>query len=86
MNSRRGSLEIAVEILKVALEGATKTQIMYGANLSYTSLRRYLKLLEGIGLLENKGRIYRTTDKGLRFLAIVKGAEEKGPPELGRSS
>jgi len=79
LTPRRGSLEIAVEILKVALEGATKTQIMYGANLSYSSLRRYLELLEGIGLLENKGRVYRTTDKGLRFLEIVKGPKERSP-------
>jgi len=74
---RRDRLLIIAEILKVARHGALKTQIMYGANLSFAQLTAYLSLLVKLGLLEaakkNKEIIYKTTPKGIRYL---KGYEE----------
>jgi len=67
-------VEILVNILSVAHEGALKTHIMYKANLSHTQLDKYLTFLQGNGMLRavpdpegGKSR-YEITDKGLSFL------------------
>jgi len=69
---RRDKLFIIAEILEIAREGTLKTQIMYRANLSFTQLNQYLKLLTEIKLLEkvkkNDKSIYLTTEKGMKFL------------------
>lgn len=69
---RRDRLYIIAEILEIAKEGTLKTQIMYGANLSFTQLNDYLKLILKINLLEkikrNEREVYRTTGKGMEFL------------------
>lgn len=69
---RRDKLFIIAEILEIAREGTLKTQIMYRANLSFTQLNQYLKLLTEIKLLEvikkNDKSIYVITEKGMKFL------------------
>jgi predicted transcriptional regulator len=65
---RRGKIEIVIDILSVALEGARKTEIVYKANLNFTRIDRYIPFLEERGLMENSGPIYTTTDKGKEFL------------------
>lgn len=74
--SRRDRLYIMAEILEVALEGTLKTQVMYRANLSFAQLNLYLSLLLDLNLLELKPMgtkaIYKTTDKGMRFLESYK--------------
>ena len=67
MLKRRSELDIVHDILKVSRRGARKTSIMYKANLSFTQLERYLKLLEERGLIRNSDAYY-TTEKGRRFL------------------
>jgi predicted transcriptional regulator len=65
-----------VEILRTAVEGKIKTHIMYKAKLSYAQLNEYLPLLIEKGFLENTSikhkraikRVYKTTEKGQRFL------------------
>jgi len=49
---------------------AKKTQIMYGANLSYTVLAKYLAEILSACLLKCEGskRHYVLTDKGKKFL------------------
>jgi len=70
----RTRVEILASILKVASNGALKTHIMYGANLSHKQLEKYLAFLEQMGLLiqctdEHMGaRTYRMTEKGSNFL------------------
>jgi predicted transcriptional regulator len=60
------------EILEVAREGTLKTQIMYRANLSFAQLNEYLTLLLNLNLLKAveaaEKTIYKTTDKGLKYL------------------
>lgn len=60
------------EILKIALEGVLKTQVMYKANLSFAQLNQYLRLLLDLKLLELTGNteknVYKTTAKGVRYL------------------
>ena len=69
---RRDRLYIIAEILEIAKEGTLKTQIMYGANLSFTQLNDYLGFTLKINLLEktrrNEKKVYKTTEKGMDFL------------------
>ena len=72
--ARRSQLEIQMDILRVVHEGAyLPTQIMYRANLAWTSLQSSLSSLVGIGLLERmtegSKRNYQLTVKGIDVLA-----------------
>jgi len=68
----RSRFDIIADILRVvkANNGAKKTQIMYGANLSYKLLMRYLaEVLEVCLIRFEKGkRCYVLTGKGREFL------------------
>jgi predicted transcriptional regulator len=74
LNNRRSDVEIIALILKIARKGATKTKILYQANLSYNQMRNYLSYLTKIGLLEKekkrsrKNDSFKTTLKGDLFL------------------
>ena len=74
-------MEVVADILAEALNGANKTRIMYRANLNFLSFHRYFSELLDKELIvrENAsdGRVvYRTTDKGRRFLKIIRDVEE----------
>jgi predicted transcriptional regulator len=66
-------------------KGASRTMIMYNCFLSYAQLREYLSFLiendlinESPQLFErsgNKKYVYKTTEKGLRFLQISREIE-----------
>jgi predicted transcriptional regulator len=64
-------------------EGVSKTSIMYKSFLSYAQLKEYLSLLVEKGLIvefpkigsNNKKFVYKTTEKGLRFLQISREIE-----------
>ncbi|HEX17227.1 MAG TPA: DUF4364 domain-containing protein [Thermoplasmatales archaeon] len=75
INSRRSEFEILADILRLAKDGAKKTQIMYQVNLSYSQLRNYLSFLRNRGFLdeigEEQGRIYRISEKGLKLLENI---------------
>ena len=69
---RRDRMEIVAQILEITKDRAAKTQIMYGANLSFAQLNKYLPLMKLDRLiagtsLANK-TIYSITFKGLDFL------------------
>ena len=73
----RNRLEIIADVLAVAKEGAGKTQIMYGANLSYALLTRYLTDVIDIGLVRMEaGNTYELTEKGSNFLQEFTGYRE----------
>jgi len=70
----RNKMEIVADILRVAVPGARKTHIMYGANLSFEQLEKYLNVLLGRGLLDNEtgeGE-YKTTETGMAYLRDFK--------------
>jgi len=73
---RRDRLLIIAEILDISKDGALKTQIMYKANLSFSQLNTYLKLLLKIQLLEiievNGKNVYKTTKKGVEYMQSYK--------------
>ena len=71
LNKNRHSLDIVHGILSISSVKVRKTRIMYGANLSFVQMEKYLKLLLGSGLLEqNSGSIYLVTDRGKEFLQL----------------
>ncbi len=74
MQGRRSNVEIIADILRM---GQTKkTDIMYGCDLSYYQLQRYLHFLLGRGLLEmddadNPRKAYRPTALGEQLLVQI---------------
>ncbi len=80
----RSRTEIASRILESATGGATKTKIMYKAFLSYAQLKEYLSVLVENGLLEyvEGEQVYKTTDKGNRFLKIYNQIGEYVAPDV----
>jgi predicted transcriptional regulator len=71
MKPKRESVEISSDILKVALKGAGKTEIVYKTNLNFRIADKYIKHLVDNGLLkeiQGKRVFYQTTDKGAEFL------------------
>ena len=64
--------KLVIETLK------TKTKIMYKALLSYPQLKEYLSALIENGLLDYQEamQVYRTTDKGNRFLHVYNQLSE----------
>jgi len=73
---RRHRLEVIACILREALNGATKTRLVYRANLNFKILSRYLDFLISKGLVEQKhvGMVnyYQTTGKGRLWLALYR--------------
>ena len=62
---RRTSLEIVLEILKLARHGARKTAVVYGANLNFKMLMEYAEKLQKKGFIRINGDgMLETTDLG----------------------
>jgi predicted transcriptional regulator len=66
----RTRFEICNDILRTATTGARTTRILYQANLSFATLRRYLDSLVGSGLLlrDVEQGTYHLTKRGRLFL------------------
>ncbi len=76
VNQRRSSIEIIADMLKVGENGAGKTRIMYGANLSYSQIQKYLGFLMSEGFIDkmemgNPSVTYKVTDSGLKLLDTI---------------
>ena len=74
LGSYRRRVDIIADILQVATIDAKKTQIMFGANLSYAVLQKYLHELIEASLVSyvNNTQRYVLTSKGRKFLALYK--------------
>jgi predicted transcriptional regulator len=72
--NRRDRLVILSAMLSHASKGVCKTELMYKVGLNSAQLDRYIPVLVRSELLEvfdhPKKTVYRTTDKGRRFLGI----------------
>lgn len=66
LGGKRSDVAITLEILRLVRRGERKTRIMYGANLSYGMLTRYLDFLIERGFIEADpgNQAYRLTPKG----------------------
>jgi predicted transcriptional regulator len=78
---RRTQIDIVMKILAVASEGdgATKTALVYGSNLNFTLVQRYIALLRRKGFLETApdrygSTMYRTTKVGSEALGALRRA------------
>ncbi|MBN1681984.1 transcriptional regulator [Candidatus Bathyarchaeota archaeon] len=69
MGVRRTSVDVNVDILESALNGANKTRIVYRSNLNFAIVRNYLDNLIKSGLLIiGEDGLYVTTNKGAKFI------------------
>ena len=88
MRFNRSRDDIISDILEVASGGcgiATKMGIMYKTYLSFTQMKNYLTYLTQHDLIEYDvgAQIYKTTEKGLRFLDTYGQMDDMikdGPP------
>ena len=81
VNQRRSDIEIISDMLEVGENGAGKTQIMYGANMSYSQIQKYLGFLVGHGFIDkmkmgNPSVTYQVTDSGLKLLELIGNLKE----------
>ena len=71
MRTRRNSFDISVDILKIVADGAKKSLIVYGANLNFQIVKKYLNHLYNAGLLTPSSvneRVFKTIAKGREYL------------------
>jgi predicted transcriptional regulator len=79
MGQKRSNVEISADILKVAVDGAKKSHLVYQANLNFEIINGYLKELTSSGLLIGPltgSKLYTTTEKGIAFINYVHGIEQ----------
>ena len=78
LRKKRSSMEISVDILRVALEEVKKSHIVYKANLNFKIVNGFLDSLLTSGLLNgpNRDRFYHTTPKGVDFIEYFEGLEK----------
>lgn len=68
-------VDVMADILRVAAHPASKTQILYAANLSYEQAKKYCDLLLECGMLSKldaegkNGEKFMTTSNGAGFLS-----------------
>ena len=77
---KRSRNEIISQILEICKNGASKTKIVYQANLNFRTVNPYIDLLIKNDLIRvNDGRaiLYGTTPKGLRLLESIKQINDK---------
>jgi predicted transcriptional regulator len=80
MGRRRSEAEVLVDVLSVALGDVRVTHLMYRANLSYSTLHRYLFAALDRGLIckvnnSDGSVVYRTTEKGKAVLERLRDAK-----------
>ena len=76
---RRSDLEIFSEILQIAMSGAKKTRIVYGANLNSRIVNKYIESLQKAGFLsspEKTGSVYRTTEDGRNYIRYMQSLKK----------
>ena len=69
---RRSKFDIVIAILDVVSGGATKTKIVYKANLNFNLATKYLDLLLEKGLVRTNSSRYEITGEGKAFLEKAK--------------
>jgi predicted transcriptional regulator len=64
---RRSRIDIAIDILRVAMNGAKKTYIISEANLNFNIVQKYLEMLNEKELIRHENGLFITTNKGKIF-------------------
>jgi predicted transcriptional regulator len=76
---KRSREEILAQILNTCQEGASKTRVVYQANLNFKTVNFYLETLIGNNLIEvrtGKNVLYETTQKGANLLESINHVNE----------
>ena len=68
MRKNRDRVRIVADLLEAAGSGSGKTKIMFGANLSFKLLEKYLDTAVNAGFVEANGSGYELTKHGEVFL------------------
>jgi predicted transcriptional regulator len=68
LGKNRDRISIVAPILEASRNGASKTHIMFQANLSYKLLEKYLTTATEAGFIELHDTSYQLTTKGQNFL------------------
>jgi predicted transcriptional regulator len=79
---KRSKDMIISQILDICVDGASKTRIVYQANLNFRTVNPYIELLTKNGLLEMIGGpaiTYKTTQKGMKMLKDFKSIQNELP-------
>ncbi len=79
---KRSKDMIISQILDICVDGASKTRIVYQANLNFRTVNPYIELLTKNGLLEissGPAIIYKTTQKGIKMLKDFKSIQNELP-------
>jgi predicted transcriptional regulator len=79
---RRDATKVIYEILSLGVDGASKTRIIYRANLSYRLAESYIFFLVKKGLLEEGTDShgftrYWITERGKRLLRLLKDVDRE---------
>ena len=79
IGNRRSNIQIIADMLRLGEAG--KTEIMYGANMSYFQLQKYLNFLLQQKLIDkvylgNPSASYRVTEKGINLLKHIDGIQQ----------
>jgi predicted transcriptional regulator len=69
---RRSTNDIAVDILRAAMNGATKTHIICEVNLNFNIAQKYLEMLNEKELIRHENGLFITTNKGKVFQEMAK--------------
>jgi len=74
--SRRSTLDVIADVLRVASVPTSRTQILYAANLSHTQVMKYIDMLVACGMLSKvaergSSAKFVITDSGEFFLSQI---------------
>ena len=72
---RRCKFDIIVAILDVVSGSATKTKIVYDANLNFNLAAKYLDLLQERKFIRINDNVYEITSEGKTFLKKAKALQ-----------
>ena len=68
LGKNRDRVSIIAAILEVANGGSSKTHIMFGANLSFSLLEKYLTVAMDSGFIRLEDSMYHLTERGQEYL------------------
>jgi predicted transcriptional regulator len=69
---KRDRLDIMINILELTTEPTKKTRLLYGVGINHMQLKKYLQMLEELGMIKNNdNNEYIITDKGRILLEIM---------------
>jgi predicted transcriptional regulator len=90
---KRSKEAIITKVLEICIDGASKTAIVYQANLNFHTVVTYINLLIGKGLLEeidSRPKTYKTTSNGIKLMEELASIRRKIPeiyniPPVGKN-